>query len=426
MWALLVAIASLVLTVTQPSSAPQSIDAVQPAAIDAAISDLRQSQSKSRHIVGYQTELPVNAAQREAATSQTQLRPALPTPPPKRPKGRLLIGMMLMALLGTGAFIVWDGIFRFQAYGIVEANKLEVRATAAGIVQRIYVSEGDHVKTGDLLVVIDNLDFDRRLRRTRDELRLAEAQLDATIAKLRWDAQSNAAQLYELTGKLREHRAELQRLDRSLERATKLKDAGAITEEVFDQAQFAKSGKSGLIEMYEEAIANYRRRSESAAGEFEVPLEQLRPALIRIENLRHEIELLQDEAKSTWVRAAMPGLVTKRTCLTGKWVDVSEVLLELVEIGSTKPVVYFAQDRTKQLEPGSQVVIHLEPHETPFVCRVKKLGDEYQPAPAPISRFYDMHEPLLPVTLETQSPTAFPPGAILKVPYELPLWRKWF
>lgn len=337
----------------------------------------------------------------------------------------MLIGTILMALLGAGCFIVWDGVFRFQAFGVIEANKLEVRASIAGVVQRVYVSEGDHVRTGDPLVVIENPDFERRLRRTQDELRLAEAQLDATIAKLRWEAQSNAAQLFELTGKLREHRAELQRLDRSLERATKLKQAGAITDELFDQTLFAKSGKTGLIEMYEEAIANYRRRSDSAGGEFEVPLDQLRPALISIENLRHEIELLHQEAQASWIRAAMPGLVTHKTCLTGKWVDVSEPLVELVEIGSSKPVVYFRQHDTKSLQAGSEVVIHLEPHEQPLMCRVKKFSNHYEPAPAAISRFYGQQEPLLPVILEPTTATTFPPGAILKVPYALPEWRKW-
>ena len=232
---------------------------------------------------------------------------------------------MLLAVIGAGAFIVWDGIFRYQAYGLVEAKRLEVRTTVPGVVQRVYVSEGDHVKTGDLLVVLENHDFEHRLRRTRDELRLAESQLDATIAKLRWDAQANAAELYELTGKLREHRAEFQRLERSLERLTKLKHDGAISDEVFDQTSFAKTGKEGLIEMYEEAIANYQRRTNSATGEFEVPLEQLKPALIKIENLQHEVELLQDEAQSFWVRAALPGLVVDVDETAQTWLAARDI-----------------------------------------------------------------------------------------------------
>lgn len=410
---------------TPNSSASASETTAQPVASDAVISDLRQSQSKARPIVGYQTELPATAAQREAVTSQTHLQPPPPTAPPKRPKGRLLIGSILMALLGTGAFIVWDGLFRFQAYGVVEATRLEVRSVTAGVVQRVYVSEGDLVKTGDPLVVIESPDFERRLRRTREELRLAEAQLDATIARLRWEAQENAAQLFELTGKLREQRAELQQLDRSLERAMKLKEARAITDEVFDQTHFAKSGKQGLVEMYEEAIANYRRRSESSAGAFEVPLDQLRPALIRIENLRSEIESLHDEAKSSVVKAAMPGRVTKKTCLTGKWVEQSEMLLEVFEVGSARPVVYFRQPDTKSLQAGTEVAIHLEPHAEPLRCRVTKIADEYEPAPPAISRFYSQHEPLLPVTVEPTTATAFPVGAVLKVPYAMPDWREW-
>ena len=331
---------------------------------------------------------------------------------------------MLLALFAAGAFIVWDGIFRYQAYGIVEANRLEVRATVPGIVQRVYVSEGDQVKTGDLLVVLENHDFEHRLRRTRDELRLAESQLDATIAKLRWDAQANAAELYELTGKLREHRAELQRLERSLERLTKLKIAGVITDEVFDQTSYAKTGKAGLIEMFEEAIANYQRRTNSATGEFEVPLEQLKPSLIKIENLQHEIELLQDEAQKSCIRAALPGLVVKRPCLTGQWVGTAELLLELVEVGSAKPVVYMSQERTSQMQPGSSLVIRVDPNQQPITCRVKRLGHEYRPAPPSLTRFYDMNEPLLPIILETETNLGLPPGAMIKVPHAMPKWRE--
>ena len=411
---------------TPDSPAPKA--PMQPivGSIDAAISDLRNSQPKPRHPVGYQAELPASAAPCEAVSGQAQMRSPAPTSPPKRPKGRILVGSMLLALFTAGAFIVWDGLFRYQAYGIIEANRLEVRATVPGIVQRVYVSAGDQVKTGDLLVVLENHDFEQRLRRTRDELRLAESQLDATIAKLRWDAQSNAAELFELTGKLREHRAELQRLERSLERLTKLKTAGVITDEVFDQTSYAKTGKAGLIEMYEEAIANYQRRTNSASGEFEVPLEQLKPSLIKIENLQHEIELLQDEAQKSWIRAPLPGLVVKRPCLTGQSVGTAEVLLELIEVGSCKPVVYLSQAQTAELKPGSSLVIHVDPNKQPITCRVKRLGDEYIPAPPSLTRFYDMNEPLLPITLETETNLGLPPGAMIKVPHAMPKWREYF
>ncbi len=333
---------------------------------------------------------------------------------------------MLLSLIAAGAFIVWDGVFRYQAYGLVKANRLEVRTMVPGVVQRIYISEGDQVKTGDLLVVLENHDFEHRLRRTRDELRLAESQLDATIAKLRWDAQANAAELYELTGKLREHRAEFLRLERSLERLTKLKNDGAISDEVFDQTSFAKTGKEGLIEMYEEAIANYQRRTNSSTGEFEVPLEQLKPSLVKIENLQHEVELLQDEAQKFWVRASLPGLVVKRPCLTGQWVGTAELLLELVEVGSTQPVVYMSQERTSQMQPGSELVIHVDPNRQPITCRVKRHGDEYVPAPPSLTRFYDMNEPLLPIVLETDTNVTLPPGAMIKVPHAMSHWRGFF
>ena len=69
--------------------------------------------------VGYQAELAEKAAQIDATTAAIGLTSPVPTPPPKRPKGRLVIGGFLFALLVAGFYIVWDGVFRYAAYEVV-------------------------------------------------------------------------------------------------------------------------------------------------------------------------------------------------------------------------------------------------------------------------------------------------------------------
>ena len=51
--------------------------------------------------------------------------------------------------------------------------------------QKVYVVEGNLARTDDLLLTVENIKLEYRLERTRDGIRLAEAQLDAHIAKLR-------------------------------------------------------------------------------------------------------------------------------------------------------------------------------------------------------------------------------------------------
>ena len=134
--------------------------------------------------VGFQAELPKLASQIDAASQAAHLAAPAASHPPKRPKGRLIIGSFLMGILLAGIYIVWDGVFRHQSYGVVDANRLPIRAAEPGIIQRVYVAEGDHVRTGDLLVVMDSTDLQRRLAQTQDDLALGEAQLDALMAEL--------------------------------------------------------------------------------------------------------------------------------------------------------------------------------------------------------------------------------------------------
>jgi hypothetical protein len=83
--------------------------------VESAIAELRSADAASHvdRLVGYQTELAEKAEQIDRTTSESHLTSPTPTPPPKRPKGRLLIGAFLMGLLLAGSYIVWDGIFRY-------------------------------------------------------------------------------------------------------------------------------------------------------------------------------------------------------------------------------------------------------------------------------------------------------------------------
>ena len=80
-----------------------------------------------------------------------------------------------------------------------------------------------------------------RLERTRAGIRLAEAQLDAHIAKLRriarqreWDVLDNAAEFFELASELPKRRSEV---------------------EEFERVQFSLQGEQGLLSKLAETVS---------------------------------------------------------------------------------------------------------------------------------------------------------------------------
>jgi membrane fusion protein (multidrug efflux system) len=382
----------------QSLPANPSTTEVDPNGFDQAVDDLKNSQAN--RFVGFQAELPGHAAQIDAQSSQARLTAATPTPPPKRPTGRLLVGTFLMALLAAGAYVFWDSAFRFHAYGQIEAHRVPIRVLTSGIVQRIYVAEGDKVRAGELLAVIDNVDLEHRLHRTRNDLRLVEAQLDALMTRLRRDSHDDAAEYFELASKLRAHRAELESLDRSLERLLKLKSEGIVTQHQYEKVHFSQKAQTEMIGMLGKAVEKLQQRTSTDTGDLGLPTDIIEPALVRIENIKDKLVRLQELLRMIEIRSPITGIVVKRSFLTGNWVEAGQITMEIVEESSTEPVIYLEQESTKSLSIGDSYSIFVEPNHTPMVCKVKRIGTEFMPAPISIERFYDKNEPLLPVALE--------------------------
>ena len=400
--------------------------------VQSAIEELKQSESARPVFAGFQTELPRDAAQIDNASAAAQLSPPTPTPPPKRPKGRLLIGSMLMVLFAAAFYIVWDGVFRYQAYGLVEGNKVAVRTSTAGIIQKVYVAEGDLVRTGDLLLTIENVELEHRLERTRDGIRLAEAQLDAHIARLRrvarqreWDVLDNAAEFFELASELPKRRSEVERLERSLARAQKATEFAGLSVEEFERVQFALKGEQGLLEKLAEAVSALETKNDLSSDEAELDLAELKPTMVHIENLQNETQRLYELLKASNIVAPTTGIVVKHRCVAGKWIETSEELLEIVEDGTVEPVLFLSQGDTRNVQHGTEIVVHIDPMSDPVNCKVRRLADEYRVPPEQLARYYDSGEPLLPVVLEPVGDIAIKPGAMVKVPHDFERLLDW-
>ncbi|MFT4554749.1 MAG: multidrug resistance efflux pump [Planctomycetaceae bacterium] len=407
----------------QRSSQPTIDDALSD--VESVIEDLTQSESVEPVFAGFQTELPQDAAQIDNASGAAQLASPTPTPPPKRPKGRLLIGSLLMILFAAAFFIVWDGVFRYQAYGLVEGNRVAVRTSSAGFVQKVFVAEGDLVRTGDLLLTIENVELEHRLERTRDSIRLAEAQLDAHIAKLRriarqreWDVLDNAAEFFELASELPKRRSEVERLERGLARTQKAQEFDGVSVSDLDDIQFALNGEQGLLKELVEAVAALQTRNDLTSDEAELDLAELKPTMVHIENLQNETHRLYEQFKASNIVAPMTGIVVKHRCVAGKWVETSEELLEIVEEGTVEPVLYLSQGDTRNVEPGTEIVVHIAPLGEPVNCLVRRIANEFRVPPEQLVRYYDSGEPLLPVILEPADGIPLRLGAMVKVPHD--------
>lgn len=326
-----------------------------------------------------------------------------PKPMPKRPKGRFLIGGLLAAICLTVAWAVWDSFLGVAAYGVVTGDTLRVAAPWDGQLAELHVTDGESIAQGQLLASIVSPELARQISRTKDELKVEQARLDAESSRIRWQAGENAAEYFELWGSLQKNRQELSRLEREQKRAESVGEF--IPKEELEKLKFAASGMRDLIEKLEAALEKRRQRAEpSHDGEAEPGWDQLQPVLARIESLQAELCRLERQLEEGELRSPVDGVVTRVHHMNGQRVASLETVLEIVDTGSLEATLFMPQDESRTLPVGTEVTLKIEPLQQKRTYQVVGTRERFESAPSAIRRYYLSDQQLLPVILRPTSP----------------------
>ncbi len=366
---------------------------------------------------------------RAARTSSAQTPATRPTPMPKRPKGRLVVGTFLVLVVGVGASTVWNSLFRYQAYGGVTGRVVELSAPWGGVLQTIHVREGEPVRQDQLLATVVNPELDRKVDAKRDELRIAEATLNAQVADLRFKAQLRdddghraLSQYYELWGNLLQEQSTLADMQAKRTRSEKL-SRNVVTKEKLQELQFDESGQRAKVQKLSEAVGKLGEivnRSDSVTAELHA---QLQPFALRIESLQNEVTRLRETANLGAIRAPVNGRVIKVHRFTGEYSDPEFPIFEVLVDGSVEAVLFVSQDDTSQFHEGRLLELQVPPSAKKATCVVVRIGDRYEPVPKSIEIHYRRDEKLLPVyarPLEgSNDSTMLRLGGEVRLPFEV-------
>lgn len=370
--------------------------------------------------------------------------PARPTPLPKRPKGRWFVGLLLLAFSAFACHQVWQTYFRYQAYGTITGRTLHVAAPWDGLVRYLHVRPGDKVRQGQLLVTIDNFQLRQRIAQVADDLVVAQANLEADAAKLKWQAAYNldntrgaVAGYYESQGALLQEQAKLDDLHANLQRDRSLVQRQAIAREAFDQTYFQHQGQQRKVAHLRQALGELKTRAEQAdvlltqgsdlgQGLSANGADQLKPSLARIQGLLAERKRFQDALAQGELRAPANGTVIKSLRFAGESCRSSDPVLLLLEENSLQVVLYLPQEVHVRFAVGDTLQLEVEPHSEPLTCILERFGEEFEAAPEQIKRHYREGQKLLPAYLKPDDTTAawmsLRVNEVVKLPGQLPNW----
>jgi RND family efflux transporter MFP subunit len=221
--------------------------------------------------------------------------------------------------------------------GVVEGwQNAEITARISAPVEKILVAEGDTLKQGEMLLMLEDDAEQAALAGARARLQQSRAELKAL------EAEHTANQL------------NLEYWERETARDQNLVQAGAIP-----QAQADKSTD----------------QRNNARGRLESSRERVRAAQAGVETMKKEVALAQTRLEYTRLRAPFDATVTSVAVDPGDMAQPGTLLAEVEDQTRRKLVFSLPQEQTRHLKAGQEVRLHAAPDAELQVKRIYPRAD---------------------------------------------------
>ncbi len=198
-------------------------------------------------------------------------------------------------------------------------TKVEIKSKASGIVKKLYVEAGDHVKAGQVLAELDRDEIQATVRSSEAQLLSAEASQRAAEADLKRaevDAQG----------------VDIPMLKRAYERAQHMAKEGVVSQANLDDAEKA----------YELAV----NKQNVSRAQLTVGKAKVAQATADVQRNRANLQQLKEQLSYTTIVAPIEGIVLSRD------VEIGDAVSSILVLGSSATLVMTIGDTNEVYVKG--------------------------------------------------------------------------
>jgi HlyD family secretion protein len=243
-----------------------------------------------------------------------------------------------------------EGVILNAAGYIVAAHRIEVAAKVIGRVKWIGVDKGDHVTAGQVIVRLEDDEYQAQLLQAKGQLANLQAKLDEALHG------SRPEEIAQAKANLDSAKADMDDAKVSLDRAKNLRKEGLTAQQTVDDAQARYDG------------AVHKATSLQKAYE----LVKLGPRLEEIASLRGQVEqasgalaYAQTALSNTIIRAPVTGTILERAVEKGEFVTTSFVgdrgakgyVVSLADLNDLEVELDISQNDFAKLHGGQRGIV---------------------------------------------------------------------
>jgi multidrug resistance efflux pump len=311
-----------------------------------------------------------------------------------------LLVVVIAALLAGAGYTFWRIVVEggdFIVSGVIEADDIHVGSKIGGRVLKVVVREGQTVKAGDILVLLEPDELNASLAEAQASQRQAEAKLAELKAGYRIEeieqAEANVKQHQEelerlLAGPRQQEvdqvradwlatKAQYENAERFSQRMKELADRQLVARQEYDdaraKAEEAQQRTRSARERYDLLLAGTRKEDIAQArhrlAEAEAKLRQLRSGFRKeeiaqsragVEIARARVEILKTQLNETVIKSPVEAVVEVLDLEPGDLVAAGKPMATLMRSDSLWVRAFLPEDKLGHIEPGVKVKIRVD------------------------------------------------------------------
>jgi multidrug resistance efflux pump len=229
--------------------------------------------------------------------------------------------------------------------GTVDANQVVVSPKIMGRIERLVVEEGDAVKSGQTIAVLDSQELTAQrksaaailasMRNQVSQTRAAEAQASGETAS---GVTGYEARLRAAKASLLQAQADLQRIASDSRRTIELARQGVSSQQLADEAAAQLTAQQALVRSLEGQV--YAAQADLAAAQArtnQAHAAQSTVAATRAQALSAQALLESAETRLGYTRVVAPinGIVTVRAAREGEVVNAGQAIVVITDLNDT-------------------------------------------------------------------------------------------
>jgi membrane fusion protein (multidrug efflux system) len=288
---------------------------------------------------------------------------------PKKRSKSFLIVLIIVLIVGG-----WFGISKYVHAlhheetddAQVEANINPVIPKVSGYVTEVRVKDNQRVKKGDTLLLLDDRDYQLKLKQAEAALATAVSNLSTARASTN-AAQANIAtsqaSVRAMDAQIDAARVSVWRATQDYNRYANLIKDHSITQQQYEQALAAKETAEKQLQVLQEQKKQASRQTNAVASQSNVTSTQVGVASSTIKQHQVDVENARLSLSYTVITAPADGIVSKVNVQEGQLLQAGQATFSIVQDNDIWVVANFKETQFNDLKPGQKVTVTVDAFE---------------------------------------------------------------